>query len=106
MPNINGGGFPAEGEPPTVIRSNLRNIFADVYRFILQAVNEDRATAETLFEDYLDGRLSEQLLSISRACVSADQAGSSIATSRGMAERAEQRGTLEVSDDVIPTAAS
>jgi hypothetical protein len=43
---------------------------------ILQAVKGDRATAETIFEDYLDGKLSEELLSISRGCVSADQAGS------------------------------
>jgi hypothetical protein len=28
------------------------------------------------FEDYLAGKLSEELLSISRRCVSADQAGS------------------------------
>jgi hypothetical protein len=52
-------------------------VFEDVYRFILQVVNGDRATADTIFEDYLGGKLSEQLLSISRGCVSADQAGSS-----------------------------
>jgi hypothetical protein len=48
-----------------------------VYDFILQAVNGDRAATDALFEDYLAGKLSEELLSISRRCVSADQAGSS-----------------------------
>jgi hypothetical protein len=40
-------------------------------------VNGDKATADAIFEDYLAGRLSEELLSISRRYVSADQAGSS-----------------------------
>lgn len=48
-----------------------------MYDFILQAVNGDRAATDALFEDYLAGKLSEELLSISRRCVSADQAGSS-----------------------------
>ena len=104
MPNINGGGFPAEGEPPTAIRSSLRNIFADVYRFILQAVNGDRATAETLFEDYLDGKLSEQLLAISRDCVGADQARSS--SRNGEEGSAGTTRALEVGDDALTTAAS
>jgi hypothetical protein len=37
----------------------------------------DKATANAIFEDYLAGKLSEALLSISRHSVSADQAGSS-----------------------------
>jgi hypothetical protein len=45
--------------------------------FILQAVKDDKAAADAFFEDYLAGKLSEKLLSISRLCVSADQAGSS-----------------------------
>jgi hypothetical protein len=48
-----------------------------VYGFILQAVKGDKATADAVFEDYLAGKLSEELLSISRRCVSVDQAGSS-----------------------------
>jgi hypothetical protein len=48
-----------------------------VYGFILQAVKGDRTTADAISEDYLAGKLSEELLSISRRCVSADQAGSS-----------------------------
>jgi hypothetical protein len=40
-------------------------------------VKGDKATAHAIFEDYLAGKLSEELLSISRRCVSADQAGSS-----------------------------
>jgi len=67
---------PAEREPLAETQPSLRGAFEDVYRFILQAVKGDRATAETIFEDYLDGKLSEELLSISRGCVSADQAGS------------------------------
>ena len=52
--------------------------FRQVYNFILQAVNGDKATADMIFEDYLAGKLSEELLlSISRRWVSADQAGSS-----------------------------
>ena len=51
--------------------------FRQVYDFILQAVKGDKAAADAIFEDYLAGKLSEKLLSISRRCVSADQAGSS-----------------------------
>jgi hypothetical protein len=47
-----------------------------VYDFILQAVKGDKATADAIFEDYLAGKLSEELLSISARWVSADQAGS------------------------------
>jgi hypothetical protein len=48
-----------------------------VYGFILQAVRGDKAAADAIFENYLAGKLSEELLSISRRCVSSDQAGSS-----------------------------
>jgi hypothetical protein len=51
--------------------------FRQVYDFILQAVKGDKATADAIFVDYLAGKLSEELLSISRRWVSADQAGSS-----------------------------
>jgi hypothetical protein len=71
----NGGEFPAEGEAPTETQPISRD--RHIYGFILQAVNDDKATAEAIFEDYLAGRLSEELLSISRRYVSADQAGSS-----------------------------
>jgi hypothetical protein len=74
--NKNGGESPAEREPVTETQPSFRGAFEDVYRFILQAVKGDRATAESIFEDYLDGKLSEELLAISRGCVSADQAGS------------------------------
>jgi len=43
--------------------------------FILQAVKGDRTTADAIFEDYLAGKLSEELLSISRRCVRANQPG-------------------------------
>jgi hypothetical protein len=55
----------------------LKHAFRHVHAFILQAVKGDKATADAIFEDYLAGKLSEKLLSISRRCVSADQAGSS-----------------------------
>jgi hypothetical protein len=42
--------------------------------FILQAVKDDKAAASAI---YLVGKLSEKLLSNSRLCVSANQAGSS-----------------------------
>jgi hypothetical protein len=77
MPNKNGDQSPAEDDPFTEPKPSIRGVFQDVYRFILQAANGERATAETIFKDYLDGKLSEQLLSISRSRVSADQAGSS-----------------------------
>jgi hypothetical protein len=75
MPNKNEGE--SGGEPLTETQPGLLVVFRHVYRFILQAVNCDKTTADTIFEDYLAGRLSEELLSISRACVIADQAGSS-----------------------------
>ena len=71
MPNKNGGECPAESET----QQTLRHAFRHVYGFILQAVRG--TTADVIFEDYLAGKLSEELLSISRHCVSADQAGSS-----------------------------
>jgi hypothetical protein len=40
-------------------------------------ITSDKATADAIFGDYLAGKLSEELLSISRRWVSADQAGSS-----------------------------
>jgi hypothetical protein len=108
MPNKNGAESPAEGEPLTETQSALRVIFGDVYRFILRALNGDRATADTIFEDYLDGKLSEELLSISRDCVSADQAGSAnvnIEYGWGRDKFVPGRGA-GVSDDVLTTADS
>jgi hypothetical protein len=77
MSNKNGGECPAESESLTETQPTLRHTFRDVYDFILQAVKGDRAAADAIFEDYVAGKLSEELLSISRRCVSADQAGSS-----------------------------
>jgi hypothetical protein len=54
--------------------TDLGEAFSHVYDFILQAVNGDKDTAATIFDDYLAGKLSEKLLSISRRCVSANQA--------------------------------
>jgi hypothetical protein len=75
--NKKGAESPAEGEPLTESHPSLWGPVGDVYRFILWAVNGDRATAHRMFEDFLDGKLSQEIMSISRDCVSADQAGSS-----------------------------
>jgi hypothetical protein len=75
--NKNGAEPPAEDEALAEIQNTTRGAFRLVYGFILQAVKGDKATANLIFEDYLAGKLSKELLSISRRCVSADQAGSS-----------------------------
>ena len=94
-------------KPLTETEPSLRSAFGDVYRFILQAVKGDRATADMIFEHYLHGELSDELLSISRACVSADQAGRS---NRKIEERWCREPTtaraLEVSNDAHTIAAS
>ena len=106
MPNKNGDQSPAEDDPLTETKPSIRGVFQDVYRFILQAVNGERATAETIFKEYLDGKLSEQLLSISRGRVSADQRGSSTRNIEEGSVENNNRGALEVRDDALSTAAS
>ena len=106
MPNQNGEQSPAEGEPLPDTRTSLRRLFANVYRFILQAVNGDRATADALLEDYLDGKLSEPLLAISRDWVSADQTGLRLSNRNLEGGGCRERGgALEVNDNALPTAA-
>jgi hypothetical protein len=46
--------------------------FGDIYRFILRAVG-DTATAKAMFERYLAGELSEELLIISRQRIEEDR---------------------------------
>jgi hypothetical protein len=113
LPNKNGGESPAEGEPLTETQPitetqpSFRGAFGDVYRFILQAVKGDRAAADMIFEDYLHGKLSDELLSISRACVSADQAGrSNRKIEEGWCREPTTARTLEVSNYAHTTAAS
>ena len=77
VPNKNGGEPPADGEGLAETQPTLWDTFRHVYGFILQEVKGDKATADAIFEDYLAGNLSEELLSISRRCVSADQGDSS-----------------------------
>jgi hypothetical protein len=77
VPNKKEGQCLAESESLAGTQPSLRRAFRHVYGFILQAVKGDKAAADAIFEDYLAGKLSEKLLSISRRCVSADQAGSS-----------------------------
>src|SRR5689334_1553337 len=92
MSNKNGAEPPVEDEILPEIRSTTRGAFRLVYGFILQAVKGDKATANLIFEDYLAGKLSEELLSISRRRVGADQAGFS---NRNIEEGCE--GAVEVS---------
>ena len=77
MANKNGEECPAESESLAETQPTLRRAFRHVYGFILQAVRGDKAAADAIFENYLAGKLSEELLSISRRCVSSDLAGSS-----------------------------
>jgi hypothetical protein len=74
MPNKNGAECLAESES---LGETLKHAFRHVYAFILQAVKGDKAAADAIFEDYLAGKRSEELLSISRRWVSTDQAASS-----------------------------
>jgi hypothetical protein len=110
MSNKNRGECPAESEPLAEAQSTLWHAFRHVYGFILQVVKGDRATADAIFEDYLAGKLSEELLSISRRCVSADQqAGSSnreIEEGLGGLETIKSGRGVGVSDDALTTALS
>ena len=76
MPNKNEGECPAEGESLAETCPTLRHAFRHLYDFILQAVRGDKATADAIFENYLAGKLPEELLAISRRCISLDQASS------------------------------
>jgi hypothetical protein len=76
VPNKNEGQCLGESESLAETQPGLGHAFKHVYGFILQAVKSDKAAANAIFEDYLAGGLSEKLLSISRRCVSADQARS------------------------------
>jgi hypothetical protein len=82
-----------DGESVSQIQSPLWEGFRRVHDFILKAVKGDQAAADAIFEDYLAGKLSEELLSISRYWVSADQAGSSKCEIEG--EAAAQRQLRE-----------
>jgi hypothetical protein len=109
MSNKNGGECPAESESLTETQPTLRHAFRHVYDFILQAVKGDRATADAIFEDYLAGKLSEELLSISRRCVSADQAGPSnreIEERLGGVETIKSGSGAGVSEDALTSALS
>ena len=102
VPNKNGGVCPAESESLAETQPTLRHAFRHVYGFILQAVRGDKADADAIFENYLAGKLSEELLSISRRCVSLDQAGSSkreIAEGLGGAETINTGRGAGVGDD-------
>ena len=54
---------PAEEQP------SVAHTFRHVYRFILEALEGDTASATVLFQQYLAGELPEELLALSRRCV-------------------------------------
>jgi hypothetical protein len=96
----------AEGEPLSETQPSLRSAFGDVYRFILQAVKGDRARADEIFERYLHGELSDELLSVSRACVSAEQAGcANRKIEEGWRREPTTAGAWELSNDAHTIAA-
>ena len=99
-----GGECPAESESLAETQPTLRHAFRHVYGFILQAVRGEKAAADAIFENYLAGKLSEELLSISRRCISLDQAGSSkreIEEGLGGAETINTGRGAEVGDDAF-----
>ena len=109
VPNKNGGEPPADGEGLAETQPTLWDTFRHVYGFILQEVKGDKATADAIFEDYLAGKLSNELLSISRRCASADQAGSSnreIEEGLGRIETIKSGRRSGVGDDALTTALS
>jgi hypothetical protein len=105
-PNKSGGEYLAESESVSENQLTLWHTFSHVYDFILQAVKGDKATADAIFEGYLAGKLSEELLSISRRWVSVDQAGSSngeIERNRAAQRRLREgaAGAVGVGDDAF-----
>jgi hypothetical protein len=96
------------GDPPpnqaTTFESQQIQGIQYVFGQTLRAVKGDKATAHAIFEDYLAGKLSEELLSISRRCVSADQAGASkreVEEGLGGAETIKSGRSSGVGDDAF-----
>jgi hypothetical protein len=52
----------------------LADAFREIHRFILKAVDCNAATANALFQRYLNGELPDELLRISRTWVQEEQA--------------------------------
>src|SRR4029453_7925726 len=48
--------------------------FREIHRFILKAMDGNAAAANALFQNYLNGELSDELLRISRSWVQEEQA--------------------------------
>jgi hypothetical protein len=73
MPKRN-GQYVADFDSLAQKEPTLWDTFKHVYGFILRGVNGDKRGADVIFQDYLAGKLSAELLSISRRSVNADQA--------------------------------
>jgi hypothetical protein len=56
--------------------------FREIHRFILKAMDGDAAAANALFQKYLKGELSDELLRISRSWVQEEQACAPIRSER------------------------
>ena len=68
----------------------LAHAFREIHRFILKAVDGNAAAANALFQKYLNGELSDELLRISRSWVQEEQACSS--------SRSEEADKIGVAD--------
>src|ERR1700745_2827064 len=62
--------------------------FREIHRFILKAKDGNAAAANALFQKYLNGELTDELLRISRCWVQEEQACAPNRSSEGAASRA------------------
>jgi hypothetical protein len=60
----------------------LADAFREIHRFILKAVDGNATAANALFQKYLNGELSDELLRISRSWVQEEQACARIRSER------------------------
>jgi hypothetical protein len=81
--------------------SALEYTFRNVYRFILGAVGGDAAVAKAMFERYLAGELSEELLTVSRQCVRADRKGARVEQDRANRSKAAANGGVSNAFNVV-----
>ena len=66
--------MPDECERINEQRPRFADAFREIHRFILKAMDGNAAAANALFQKYLNGELSDELLRISRSWVQEEQA--------------------------------
>lgn len=66
--------MPDECEPIYEQWPPFADAFREIHRFILKAMDGNAAAANALFQKYLNGELSDELLRISRSWVQEEQA--------------------------------